>query len=107
MINPIGWRHKFHPKKPDFDCASTISTVLELLDNHSRREHHCSHRYYRTVHEILTSYSSSKAINKFKDRLKSKDNIVDRDIGNFISEIEKAVEMDGMSLGGSGSEWLT
>lgn len=44
------------------------------------------------------------AINKFKDRLKSKDNIVDRDIEKFISEIEKAVEMDGMSLGGSGSE---
>ncbi|CBI32733.3 unnamed protein product, partial [Vitis vinifera] len=25
---------KFHPQKPYFDCASTISTVLELLDNH-------------------------------------------------------------------------
>ena len=42
-----------------------------------------------------------QAINKFKDRLKSKGDIVDRDIEKFISEIEKAVEMDGMTLGGS------
>lgn len=59
MINPIGWRHKFHPQKPYFDCASTISIVLELLDNYSRWYHYCYHRYYRTVHEIFTSYGSS------------------------------------------------
>ena len=35
-IKPTGRRQIFHPKKPYLDCASTISTVLELLDNHSK-----------------------------------------------------------------------